>query len=248
MNFRTKIRTSTGSRRAGAHGAGFTLVELLAVILVISILMTVGVMGIRNLAGGKGTSTAVASVEGLFEEARLIAIGKGTSARVLVDVDDSDNAANYLRRVVIAYRHIDNNGEMTSQWVLANRGYTLPTGVYFSREFSSEDHAGTGNSMSEEGMSYFMVDKDNVARAVSTKKTDWNGDYVFYEFNSEGICQVPGASFIIGSGAMRPGAEKPKVTGSASRDFTGLVIWRNGRTSLFRSPTQMGLPREIKEF
>ena len=33
---------------------------------------------------------------------------------------------------------------------------------------------------------------------------------------------------------------EPKVTGGAERDFSGLVIWRNGRSSLFRSPTQMG--------
>ena len=45
-----------------------------------------------------------------------------------------------------------------------------------------------------------MLDANNSPKAVSGRKTDWNGKYVFYEFNSEGICQTPGASFIIGSG------------------------------------------------
>jgi len=219
--------------------AGFTLVELLAVILVISILMTVGVMGVRNLAGGKSTTAAIASIEGLFEEARLLAIGKGTDARVMIDVDDPDKKENYLRRVVIAYLHVDNKGEVTDDWVLANRGYQIPQGVYFSRELSAEDHAGAGTALKEENMRFYVVDDNNRARAVSRTKTDWNGEYVFYQFNSEGICQSPGASLIVGSGVLRPGDEKPRVTGSAGRDFTGLVVWRNGRTSLFRSPSQM---------
>lgn len=223
---------------------GFSLVELLAVILVVSILMTVGVMGVRNLAGGKSTAAAVASVEGLLEEARLIAVGKGTNARLLVDVDDPEKKENFLRRVVIAYQHVDTDGELTDEWVLANRGYQLPQGVYFSQKFSSEDHAGTsgggGTALTPESMNFYVLDANNSPRAVSRTATDWNGDYVFYEFNSEGICQTPGASMIIGSGVLRPGEREPKVTAGAERDFSGLVIWRNGRSSLFRSPTQMG--------
>jgi hypothetical protein len=36
------------------------------------------------------------------------------------------------------------------------------------------------------------------------------------------------------------GNNLPKVTASAKRDFGGFVVWRNGRTSVFRSPEQMG--------
>ena len=42
---------------------GFSLVELLIVIVIMTALMTMGAMGIKNLTGGKGTSTAVANAE-----------------------------------------------------------------------------------------------------------------------------------------------------------------------------------------
>jgi len=243
MNFQSKPTPFPAMRGGRARRAGFTLVELLAVVLVISILMTVGVMGVRNLSAGKSTTAAIASIEGLFDEARLLAIGKGTDARVLVDVDDPKKGENYLRRVIIAYRHVDNNGEVSKNWVLANRGYQIPQSVYFSRLLSSRNHAGTsgasGAPLEEEEMRFYVVDNDNEAKAVSGTKTDWNGKYVYYEFNSEGICQSPGASFIVGSGMRRPGADDPMITGGAERDFTGLVVWQNGRTSLFRSPSQM---------
>jgi hypothetical protein len=38
------------------------------------------------------------------------------------------------------------------------------------------------------------------------------------------------------------------ITGGAKRDFGGFVIWRNGRTSIYRSPLQMGLPETIQNF
>lgn len=239
MSFQRNPRPSLALRAGWRRPTGFTLVELLAVILVISILMTVGVMGVRNLSGGKSTTAAVASVEGLFEEARLLAVGKGTDARVLVDVDDPDKKENYLRRVVIAYRHVDNNGQVTNNWVLANRGYQLPQGVFFSRDLSSQDHAGSGTNLEEESMRFYVLNDKNEASPVSSTKSDWNGDYVYYQFNSEGICQSPGASFIVGSGVLPPGDRQPRIASSAGRDFTGLVVWRNGRTSLFRSPSQM---------
>ena len=222
----------TGRRRP----AGFSLVELLAVILVISILMTVGVMGIRNLVAGKSTASALASAEGLFDEARLIAVGRGTTARVLVHTD-ADKAANtdYLRRVLIAFRPLKDDGTVdTATWELANRGLLLPDGVYFSREFSKKDHAGAGDILDEENFTF--------------AQSGYSGKYSFYEFNSEGVCTTPGASFIVGGGVRAKNAPAPRVGGGATRDFAGFVVWRSGRTSIFRSPDQMELPATITEF
>ena len=57
---------------------GFTLVEMLVVIAIMSILMTAGAIGLSGM-GGKGVTSGVASAESLFDEARSMAIGERTN-------------------------------------------------------------------------------------------------------------------------------------------------------------------------
>jgi hypothetical protein len=75
----------------------------------------------------------------------------------------------------------------------------------------------------------------------------YDGEYYIYEFNAEGISKSPGSSFIIGTG-VRPvnkPLDKPKSTVAAKRDFGGFMVWRNGRTSVFRNPGQMEIPSSV---
>lgn len=213
--------------------AGFTLVEILTVIAIITILMAAGAIGIGNLNAGKGVTSAVATCESLFEEARTIAVSKRCKARVMVDIDDVAND-NYLRRVVIAHQKINADGSVDPNiWVLAGRGYDMPKGTYFSVEFSSLQD---GAKIREATLSGAEV------------KSDYHGDYAFYEFNGEGIFEEAGASFVVGAG-IRPKNQEPKTTRGAARDFSGFVIWRNGRTSMFRNPEQIpNLPDGDKPF
>lgn len=211
---------------------GFSLIELLVVILIISILLTLGAVGLRNI-GGKGVSSAVATTEAIFDEARAIAVGKGTKARVLIDVNDAQNPETYKRRVFAAYQELDDEGEPTNEWVMASRPMILPEKTFFSEEFSSRDHETGAGKLEEESFTF--------------GKSTFDGRYFYYEFNSEGICTTPGASFVIGSGVRGLGDE-PRVTGSGKRDFAGFVVWRNGRTSLFRGPDEIGIPSEVTTF
>lgn len=210
---------------------GFTLVELLVVILIMTILLTVGASALRGV-GGKGVATAMSATEALFEEARAVAVGKGTRTRILVDVDDP-TAEGYLRRIAIVYEELDEDGiPKTDFWKLAARSYNLPDKVYFSRVFSKTDHDNETGDLEE--------------MELIGNGGNYNGRYVFYEFNSEGICTtglsedgtVTGPSFVIGSGARPPGGE-PRVVGDGRRNFGGFVIWRNGSTSVFRDPKQI---------
>ncbi len=233
-----------------AVARGFTLIELLAVVAIIAILMTMGMVGVKNLAAGKSTVAAVASAEALFEEARLTAVSKATTARVLVDVSDPSDKdrENYLRRLAVAYRYVDETGNATDTWILANRGYIMPQGVYFSRELSKTDHANGGSKFDKTAMDLYAVGRDP-AQAPQKLGTNWSGrEYIVYEFNSEGICTTPGASFIVGAGARPANAEQPRVTGAAKRDFGGFVVWRNGRVSLFRSTEQADIPVSTEKF
>ncbi len=210
-----------------SRASGFTLVEMLVVIVIMSILMTAGAIGLSGM-GGKGVSSGVASVEALFDEARSVAVGQRTNARVLVAKDLSNVPEANLRRVVVAREALKPDGSVDpNKWELVSRPLTLPDQVYFSQEYSRKNHeSGTGEP-----------DVMTLQGKASTA-----GDYYYYEFNSEGICITPGASLVLGSGTRALNAkkdERPRVTASGKRDFGGFVVWRNGRTSSFRSPEQI---------
>jgi prepilin-type N-terminal cleavage/methylation domain-containing protein len=212
---------------------GFSLIELLVVILIISILLTLGAVGLKGL-GGKGVTSGVATAEAVFDEARAIAVGKGTKARVLVDVDDPQDNENYKRRMIVVYEELDDQGEpVKDKWVMSSRAVMLPEGTFFSETFSKKNHEQGGDGVED--------------FALSTNKQAYDGKYLFYEFNSEGISSTPGTSFIIGSGT-RPQGDQPRVTGQGKRDFAGFIVWRNGRTSLFRGPDEIGIPSDVQTF
>ena len=69
----------------------------------------------------------------------------------------------------------------------------------------------------------------------------------YFEFNPEGVCVdsenaagQPGAAVVLISGARPKGQEEPKLL---KNNKVGFVVWRNGRTSIFRSPEQIDLAR-----
>ena len=199
------------------HKSGFTLIEVLTVIAIISVLLTAGAIGLGNISAGKDTQSAIATCESLFDEARVIAVSKRCNARVMVKAGSATDD-DYLQRVVVIHEEIDDDGNaVENSWVLSSRGYIMPTGIYYSEDLSQT--SGTN--------SY----------TLTGSKTDFNGEYIFYEFNSEGIATDPGASFVVGAGTRGRG-QAPK-TKAGERDFSGFVIWRNGRTSSYRNPNQI---------
>jgi len=218
--------------------SAFTLVEMLVVIAIMSILMTIGAIGISGM-GGKGVTSGVASSESLFDEARTTAVGRNIRACVLVAKSLTNNHADDLRRVLVAFEEVDTNGlpksaaDVEPTWVLSSRGTVLPEQVYYSQEFSKKDQTGGGGKLDE------ITDGK-----IKDAKDAYKGSYFIYQFNDQGICKTPGASFIVGSGTRNPGKSAiehpPRITAEGKRDFGGFVVWRSGRTSLFRSTDQMG--------
>ncbi len=218
----------------GLARSAFTLVEMLVVIAIISILMTAGAIGLGSM-GGKGVTSAVASAESIFDEARGIAVGQRTKTRVLVAKNLTGSPDENLRRIVVVSEKLNPNGTPnTGQWELSSRGIVLPDQVYFSQDYSSKKAGGGGG----------QIDTWN----PPLTKNSYKGEYYFYEFNAEGICStgVSGGSysaptFVVGAGsrATKPANAKPRVTAAGKSDFGGFVIWRNGRTSIFRTPAQI---------
>lgn len=217
----------------------FTLVELLVVIAIMSILMTAGAIGLGGM-GGKGVTSGVATAESLFAEARAIAVGQRTKARVLVAERLTNNPADNLRRIVVVSAEIDpatGREKDPLTWVLSSRGALLPDQTFFSARFSSKDSQSGG------------IQLDTMTLPASAKAS-FQGSYFYYEFNAEGICSTGvtsggsgyrAPSFVVGAGArnLKNANDPPRVTAAGKRDFGGFVVWRNGQTSLYRSPEQI---------
>jgi len=232
--------------QVGEHVPGFTLLEMLVVVVIVSILMTAAAVGINGL-GGKTVTSAVAQSEALFDEARATAKSRGIRSCVLVAKSLNNNPADDLRRIVIAYEKINPvTGEPLAapdedpDWDLSSRGTLLPEKVYFSEVLSKLDHEnGSG-----------LIPTVN----LTLVKNSYQGEYFIYQFNSEGVSVNAGASFVIGTGARdstKPSVlASPRVTSAGRRDFGGFVIWRNGGTSLFRKPNQISdlLPNPGDDF
>lgn len=223
IHFMINEKPKKSSFESFAKTRGFSLVELLAVIVIMVLLMTMGSMGIRSLTSGKGTSTGLANMESLFAEARATAIGKGVTTRVLIDARDVSETGTYLRKVVIATKEPRKESDENDTWAVTSRGYTLPEGVFFSKVLSRKS-PNSSDPLEPDDLQF-------------VKESD-NGKYVSYEFNNQGFAAIPGTTFVIGAG-VRPAGQEPKIGGSAKRDFAGFTIWSNGETSIFRNPSQI---------
>lgn len=217
--------------------SGFTLIEMLVVISIITIMLSAGAIGLKNLSQTGGVSAAVPIAESIFAQARQSAIGKGAKARVLINSDVSDQE-KYLRYMLVAYEWEDESGD--TRWVTESRGTYLPQGVFFSQKFSYESHADSSGSLEEESMDiYGSIDNPSVNSTLSTS-------YFYYEFNAEGNMLTPGASFVINTGRKAPDQKYPRVTNSSINGFGGFVVWKKGTTSVFRHPDQVDIQGGIE--
>ena len=211
---------------------GFTLVELLVVVGIMAAMLSVAAIGIQNIDKGQGTVSGLSQSQALMDEARNLAVGRGTRARLCIHADSSEEN-RYLRFFVVAYEEIerDEAGEITdTSWKVESRGTMLPNGIIFHPEYSSQASAqidGLGTYGSGGTGVRFPGDGKSVRQPA----------YFYYEFNSEGLCVQEdqtdtGAAFVVCRGVISPGSNEPRVIGN---DVEGFVIWRNGRTSPIRN-------------
>jgi len=218
---RTTSKNRTGSK-------GFSLVELLAVMTIIAILLSLASVGVSKIGKGQGITSGIALAEGLVSSARSIAKGQGTTARLIIhsELDDTDpiERDRYRRMMMVVYHEIDpDTGAEKQEWSRSGVPIFLPDQVFFSPERSKKEVATGGD-----------LPKDTFQ--LSNDPTD-TAECYYYEFNSQGICTTPGASFVLENGA-RPSGQETAILGKG-RNIGGFVIWRNGSTSMIRDIDQI---------
>ncbi|MFM1561006.1 MAG: type II secretion system protein [Roseibacillus sp.] len=214
--------------------SGFTLVEIMAVMAVIAILLSVAAVGIQNIDRGQATTSGLAVAEALFDEARSAAVGRGTRARLLIHNQMNDNdtmdRTRYLGYMCVAVLKTNQNGNPGNTWEVITRGTQMPSGVYFSIDESTDASKAVG--VGEPGSMSIKLPGSNTAKQC-----------YYFEFNAEGVCvdadrpaQDPGGAVIL-IGGTRPRHERDPLM--LKNNKVGFVVWRNGRTSLYRSPEQI---------
>ena len=237
---RITMRTNSLLSPARFHAAAFSLLELLVVISIIAVLMTIGSYGIKNFSKASGVSAAIPIAQGVFSQARSLAIEKGTDTRVLIQTDNDAvsmlNRERNLRYMLVQYLDTKETEVTTDdEWLAASKGVYLPEGVYYSIDLSNLSNA------------------PNVT-VVTTSMPGLASDIVgcrTYEFNSQGIITSPPPTngtaygndvprFVVRAGNLPPGRLKAiAASGAGESNASGFVIWKNGRTAVFRHPDQI---------
>ena len=105
-------------------------------------MLSVAAIGIQNIDKGQSTVSGLAIGQSLMDEARNLAVGRGTRARLCIHSDSSEEDRN-LRYCVVAYEEIerDDSGEITgTSWRVDSRGTQLPSGSIFTRLIANKPH------------------------------------------------------------------------------------------------------------
>lgn len=213
----------------------------MAVMAVVAILLSLAAVGIQNIDKGQATTTALAVSEAVLDEAREAAVGQGTRARLLIHrhLDDTDklDRVRYLSYLAVAVLEKSGDGEAVQgneSWRIISRGTQLPPGVYFSEQDTRD--AAQRADVGEVGEMTIALPGDQQAKRC-----------YFIEFNAEGVCvdgsgsgdvdqASPGAAMILIGGSRARNNPEPRMR---RNNKVGFIIWRNGRTSVFQSATQI---------
>lgn len=238
----------------------FTLIELLAVIGIISVLAVIigASLGGGNASVSLGNGQRIAS--GIFQAARSVAIVKGSRARVIIYKEGkrsfNNDTTKQLRFMGIVYESTTTPGE----WIPANSGTYLPEGIYFlppdystnsdylnglisGKSLSGSSNAGNTDDLSISSFNYTNTGDSNdnandfdVSYPVFSRSGSDEDTWYFYEYNSRGISENPGAYFVLAA-ASKDAPTKDDQLYSLNFDnqyaVSGFAIRKLGGVSMY---------------
>ncbi|MDF3129929.1 prepilin-type N-terminal cleavage/methylation domain-containing protein [Kiritimatiellaeota bacterium B1221] len=232
--------------------SGFTLVELMVVIMIISILSGVVLSAMNSSDDSRALDAGVTRLDSLFSLAHSAAITRKQTVRVLINFDNStidkpNEPQKMLRYATIVY--LDDDGK----WKAYTEGEFLPDGVYFTPALSTKsggenlqlwtasindsDLKVTDTDTYSEGSAYNLSgNEDGVNHSPGPNK------WYYFEFAPNGTFRNPGVRVVLTNAIVLPDAHLLiNVDGDAEpADMAkGFVVFRSGKVLHFQSGEQI---------
>ncbi|WFB37360.1 prepilin-type N-terminal cleavage/methylation domain-containing protein [Kiritimatiellota bacterium B12222] len=258
-------KTSSPLKRASsAMRAGFTLIELMVVIMIIVILSGIVITSMNGFNQDSGVNAGITRLDSLFSLARSAAITLKTKTRVLINFESQDHDSFHeyhpaLRMVTIVYLADD------GKWKVYTNPEYLDDGVFFSPALSTSTANSTPplyhwdvdidiDTLKVEDPPYKDVFKWTSAYTLTDGKVDEVGKlnsgpgpnrWLSFEFNSNGTFESPGTRVVVTNGIL--GWEGGQIAinldleegESAEDNAKGFVVFRSGKLLHFQSAEQI---------
>lgn len=173
-------------------------------------------------------------VDGMVQEARLDAMGKGTWSRLII-VSTPDDEARNMRTLGVMSKNT-----RTGKWHLVNRLQTLPAGFYVSPTYSTLlEGAKKARGEKSTARDFASRDGQDTVNLPGNRMTD----IYFIEFDEEGRMSQPNAPtrLVVVAGSAGNGKEErptPMVDGKPGL-AGGIVIYPKGNISRLRTTEQV---------
>lgn len=230
--------------------AGFTLIELMVVIMIISILSGIVIAAMNGSDDSRSMDSGVTRLDSLFSLARSAAISRKQTTRVLINFD-STQPDRMLRYATIVY--LDDDG----QWKVYTEGEFLPEGIYFSPALSTKTGVSapiytwtlainpssldvtqpSDPTLAAQGQYTLTTEGDMLSHGAAPNK------WFAFEFAPNGTFKNPGARVVLVKGILMT-TSPPKILIPNDgidpvMEAKGFVVFRSGKALYFQTGEQI---------